>query len=294
MTTSLPTSSDHTSMQDSAPVSVVIPCYRCADTIDRALASVRQQTWRPAEVIMVEDGSGDGTLKRLQELQADYSEDWLKVLALPRNVGPGAARNAGWDKARQPYIAFLDSDDAWHPEKIRLQLGWMLAHPEIALTGHALEVVHGEQYKNEKEFSPLEFKRISSLAQLLIGQFHPPAMVLRKDLQYRFAENKRQSEDRLLAAEISLDGHACYRSATPLAFIFKEHYGTSGLSGNLWLGEKGELDFYVRLARSGRISRFSLLLFFPFSLAKFVRRLLKVAFRRCFERAAIPPAGAST
>lgn len=264
-----------------APVSVVIPCYRCVDTIGRALASVAKQTWLPAEVLLIEDASGDDTLQYLYELQAAYPEGWVRITALHRNVGPGVARNTGWDMAIQPYVAFLDADDAWHAEKIRLQLGWMLAHPQAALTGHAVQVLDTEQ---QSACPPLpqtiEFQQVLPLQQLLSSRFHPPATIVRKELPYRFVEGKRQSEDYLLFTEICLDGLACYRSSTPLAFLFKEHYGVSGLTGSLWLGEKGELDFYFRLARAGRIPRLSLFFFVPFSLAKYLRRLCRVALRK--------------
>lgn len=269
------------SRQDPAPVSVVIPCYRCTGTIARALASVHRQTWRPREVILIEDGSGDDTLEHLGALQSAYPDGWVQVLVLPKNAGPGAARNMGWDGASQPYVAFLDADDAWHPEKISLQLGWMLAHPEVALTGHAVQVVDETQQQScEQAPANAEFQRVSPLVQLLSSRFHPPATVIRRELPYRFVTDKRQSEDYLLFSQICLDGHACYRSTTPLAFLFKEHYGASGLTGNLWLAEKGELDFYIRLAQARRIPWVSLFFFIPFSLAKHVRRMFKVSFRR--------------
>ena len=63
-----------------APVSVVVPCFRCADTIADAVASVAAQVLRPAEVLLVDDGSGDGTLERLEELAQAYPQGWIKVL----------------------------------------------------------------------------------------------------------------------------------------------------------------------------------------------------------------------
>ncbi len=277
----MPSLASNVEQQGPAPVSVVIPCYRCLDTIGRALASVDRQIWRPAEVLLIDDGSADGTLELLHELKTAYPAFWIQVLALPENSGPSVARNLGWDTASQPYVAFLDADDAWHPEKIRLQLGWMLEHPEVALTGHAVQVVDPLLQQGCSSVSlNVEFQRVSSLVQLLSSQFHPPATVLKRELPYRFVADKRPSEDYLLFTEICLDGYACYRSTIPLTFLFKEHYGVSGLTGNLWLAEKGELDFYVRLARARRIPRASLLFFFPFSFAKHIRRLLRVSLRR--------------
>ena len=272
-------------IHDPAPVSVVIPCFRCMDTIGRALASVDRQSWRPAEVLLIEDGSGDGTLDLLRKLKTTYPSGWIQVVALRKNSGPGVARNLGWDKASQPYVAFLDADDAWHPEKIRFQLSWMLKHPDVSLTAHAVQVIEpkDEDSSARQTTANPEFQRISRLAQLVSSRFHPQATVLKRDLPYRFVADKRQSEDYLLFTEICLDGYACYRNSSPLTFMFKDYYGVSGLTGNLWLIEKGELDFYVRLARGRRIPWISLLFFFPFSLAKHIRRLLRVTIWRCLK-----------
>ena len=126
-----------------APVSVVIPCFRCADTIERALSSVAGQSYRPAEVVVVDDASGDKTLDKLSELQRRHGSAWLKLVRLSQNGGPAVARNAAWDAASQPYLAFLDADDSWHPQKLEFQLAYMLAHPDIAITGHGWTSING-------------------------------------------------------------------------------------------------------------------------------------------------------
>ncbi|MHB1099234.1 MAG: glycosyltransferase family 2 protein, partial [Burkholderiales bacterium] len=107
------------------PVSVIIPCYRCAETIARAVDSVLKQTLPPEEILLVEDCSGDdgNTLAVLHSLQ--QNNPFIRVIPLAKNGGPAAARNAGWDAAKQPYIAFLDADDAWHPKKLEIQYSWM-------------------------------------------------------------------------------------------------------------------------------------------------------------------------
>jgi teichuronic acid biosynthesis glycosyltransferase TuaG len=118
------------------PVSVVVPCYRCSGTIGRAVASVDAQTYRPQEVLLIDDASSDDTLNKLHELQQQYGVDWIKIIALPVNVGTSSARNVGWNSAAGGYIAFLDADDAWHPRKIEIQYGFMNTHPDYVLTGH--------------------------------------------------------------------------------------------------------------------------------------------------------------
>jgi len=101
-----------------APVSVIIPCYRCADTIGRAVESMIWQTLPPKEILLVEDYSQDEgkTLASLYDLQRKFQDKiTIKVIPLLKNGGPGGARNTGWDEAQQPYLAFLDADDSWHP-----------------------------------------------------------------------------------------------------------------------------------------------------------------------------------
>src|SRR5688572_19076100 len=93
-------------MSNFAPVSVVVPCYRCGGSIGRAVASVLAQSARPAELIVVDDASDDASPQAIAALGAG-----VRAVRLARNQGPAAARNAGWAAATQPYLAFLDADD---------------------------------------------------------------------------------------------------------------------------------------------------------------------------------------
>ena len=99
-----------------ATVSVVIPTCNRADLILRALASVRAQTRPPTEVLVVDDGSTDATVERVR---AAFPE---VTLLEQKNRGVSAARNAGIQKARGTWIALLDSDDEWLPQKLERQL----------------------------------------------------------------------------------------------------------------------------------------------------------------------------
>lgn len=100
-------------------VSVVIPAYNVAATLDETLHSARSQTHRSLEIIVVDDGSTDETLAIAQRHAA--IDDRVRVLT-QANAGLAAARNAGWIGARSELIAFLDADDLWAPRKIELQL----------------------------------------------------------------------------------------------------------------------------------------------------------------------------
>src|SRR5262249_15425290 len=100
-------------------VSVVVPTCNRAHCIGRALASVASQTYPAIEIIVVDDGSTDDTVAAIGRLNCPRP---LRVIQLDGNHGASAARNEGIAAATGEYVAFLDSDDAWHPRKIELQI----------------------------------------------------------------------------------------------------------------------------------------------------------------------------
>ena len=108
-------------------VSVVIPTYNygryICETIDSALA----QTYKPLEVIVVDDGSTDDTRERL----AAYS-DRIRYI-LQKNSGPAAARNTGIVAAQGEFVALLDSDDLWLPEKVERQVALYLREQDAGI-----------------------------------------------------------------------------------------------------------------------------------------------------------------
>jgi glycosyltransferase involved in cell wall biosynthesis len=69
-------------------------------------------------------------------LQNIHADGWVKVIPLTINDGPGTARNVDWEVAKESYIAFLDADDSWHPEKLRIQNELIWNNPDVALCGH--------------------------------------------------------------------------------------------------------------------------------------------------------------
>lgn len=265
-----------------ADVSVIIPCYRCADTIERAVESVAAQTLPPAEIILVDDRSGDGTLSALYALQSRYPEGWIRVIEQPENRGPGEARNAGWEQSGQSYIAFLDADDTWHPQKIELQYQWMLEHPDVALTGHSSRQLHNsESPLDAGRYEPADLKSdFVTMNRLLWGNCFPTrSVMLRSALPMRFASGKYHSEDYHLWLTIGCSGERMARSSLPLAFMHKAAYGEGGLSGQLWKMQKGQLDSYRRVRSQHCVGRVGYLCLVLWSGVRFIRRLLMVAFR---------------
>ena len=262
-----------------APVSVVIPCYRCAGTIGRAVASIAAQTERPAEVFLVDDGSRDGTLEQLRALAAAQAPGWITVIALPDNRGAADARNAGWAAATQPYLAFLDADDAWHPRKIELQYGYMKEHPEVVLCAHRHEVLAAPEVP-ERPVGELSAQSVSKTSLLLSNNFFAPSMMmLKRELPQRFLSGRRHVDDHLLWLQIVCAGHPFVRLSPKLAYTYKRPFGESGLSAQLWMMEKAELENYWILRRAGSIGVPAALALSGYSLAKFVRRMMVVGLR---------------
>ena len=111
----------------SAPpaVSVVTPVWNAEGTLGEAVASLRAQTRGDWEMLLVDDGSTDGSRALAERLAA--GEPRIRLLGWPDNRGAAAARNAGIRAARGRFIAFLDADDLWWPQKLAVQVGYMEA-----------------------------------------------------------------------------------------------------------------------------------------------------------------------
>ena len=115
-------------MADHPLVSVIIPTYNRATLVVEAVASALAQTYRDFEVLVVDDGSTDGTLKALAPFLGE-----VKLLRLSRRRGVSAARNLGIRAARSRWLAFLDSDDLWLPEKLARQMAFLAQRPGFLL-----------------------------------------------------------------------------------------------------------------------------------------------------------------
>ncbi|MGY1457212.1 MULTISPECIES: glycosyltransferase [unclassified Luteimonas] len=115
-------------MADIPETSVIIPTWNRRDLIARAIDSVLAQTRAVEEIIVVDDGSSDGT----REYLADRYGKRI-VYVYQDNAGVSAARNRGLALARGRYLALLDSDDEWLPEKTQRQVEFLEAHPDIGM-----------------------------------------------------------------------------------------------------------------------------------------------------------------
>jgi glycosyltransferase involved in cell wall biosynthesis len=127
-------------------ISVVSTVYNGERYFDRAIPGILEQTFEDFEFILVDDGSTDGSLTRLRELEQQDSR--VRVFT-PGRLGAAAAYNFGVAQARGEYVARQDFDDRSYPERLRLQVSYLDAHPEVGLVGGYYVLVderRGERY----------------------------------------------------------------------------------------------------------------------------------------------------
>lgn len=198
-------------------VSVVIPAYNCAAFIETTLATVSAQRIEALEIVVVDDASTDATVEVLERLAA--SEPRLVILKQAVNSGQGACRNLGVRSARGRYIAFLDSDDIWLPEKLERQLQF-LRERELAFCfcGYGTIDEHGDPI-----IADLKIPAVTDYHALLRSNTICPSSVVydreRMD-DIRMPERPVRREDLISWLEVSRRlGDALYGIPQPLCMV---------------------------------------------------------------------------
>ncbi|MFQ5824313.1 MAG: glycosyltransferase [bacterium] len=180
-----------------AQVSVIIPLYNGSQTISSAIQSVRDQTFKDLELLLVDDASTDGSLK---EVEHHLTDQRVRLFRNTRNLGIPATKNKALRMAKGPYIAFLDQDDIWLPNKIETQLSILEQQDKIGLIASAVYFInkHG-QVIGKKVLDIQEAQPPLQVKRLLLGNFitNSSAMVRRSciDKIGYFNENLRGSDD---------------------------------------------------------------------------------------------------
>jgi glycosyltransferase involved in cell wall biosynthesis len=208
-------------------ISVIIPAYKAAGTIARALDSVLAQTRPAAEILVVDDGSPDDIAAAL----APYAGR-VALLRKP-NGGAASARNWGLDRARGRLIAFLDADDYWEPHKLARQLAVLERHPRVGLVAGAyFEQAPGGERRASTLAGPVALDQEVAAAgarafEIALQVWTSVALVRRDALGgLRFDETLRTAEDRDLWIRL-IAGAPHYLIAEPLATAVMERNSLS-------------------------------------------------------------------
>lgn len=176
-------------------VSVVMSCYNAQDTVDRAVQSILDQTFRDFEFIVIDDGSSDQTLDKLKDWASQ--DNRIVIIQNTENVGLAESLNKGIKQAKGLYIARMDADDWAFDQRLERQVAFLEDHPTIDILGSAVINVSEEgQEKGEAQLPEMHDDILSRVFRKTIV-FHPTVMLKRDiyltygmyDPQLRWAED---------------------------------------------------------------------------------------------------------
>ena len=240
-----------------ANLSVVMPVYNSSKTVIRAIKSIENQTLLPEEIIIIDDKSTDNTIDIIKNYIEHKTIVKIELIELDINSGPSVARNTGWNKSNENFIAFLDSDDSWHPQKLELQYNYMNNNLNIKLSGHKMELCINKN-PNSKIINNFEDVMINNITnKMLIAKnlFTTTSnIMINNDIKLRFDESMRYSEDYYLWLQICFENKISLIDYN-LGYAYKDFTGVSGLSGNTDAMYKGSLLISKILLKEKKISK---------------------------------------
>ncbi|ARD44562.1 glycosyltransferase family 2 protein [Colwellia sp. PAMC 21821] len=214
-------------------ISVVIPFYHAEEFFEEAYNSIKAQTLLPLEIIVVIDGCGAKAENFLSKF-----ED-LKVISLEQNGGPAKARNTGVKSAKGDYIAFMDADDKWEPEKLELQLEFLQNNPEFSSCHTAIKTFIGQEVIATFDNKPTKL----TIEDLLVSSHVVPTSWLIKKSAFEkvngFDTNIQCSEDHDITLRLVIaEEHIGFLKA-PLAFLRREGHGNISSNGRkIFIGHR--------------------------------------------------------
>ena len=135
-------------------ISVILPTYNSIKYLDNAIQSILNQTYKNFELLVINDGSTDGTTEYLKS----QTDQRFKIYNLEVNKGLVHALNLGLSEAKGQFIARMDSDDVSHPERFQKQLDLFKLNPEIGICGSFAQVIGGDAYTIEKPCLDFELR----------------------------------------------------------------------------------------------------------------------------------------
>ena len=227
-------------------VSVIVPHYNRPDYVRRALQSIHAQTIKPDEILLVDDGSSPENLEKLADLS-----NLATIIASPRNLGISGARNLGAQNAKSQWLAFLDDDDCWLPDKQERQIRYLQAHPQVTALGGGATARSSdgqEEYWGEKPTY-----RVTLAHALCHTASMSPALLIRRDVYLEldgFDTSLSHMEDYEFGIRLLAAGHEMHFLGEPM-FVYSRggHHQASIQWERMFKGEMAVLNKHADLAR---------------------------------------------
>lgn len=248
-------------------ISIIIPCFNSQNSIATTLSSIVNQTYKEYEIILVDDGSRDNTKEVAEKILKENSITYKYIYQT--NSGPSSARNKAVLNASGEYIAFLDADDAWHPQKLELMMQ-CFEKEEIDILGHSYSLVHNF----EQKYTQTDLHKISFFHLLFKNFAVTPSVMMKRAIFEPFDERMKYAEDHELWLRIS-NTHTLYFLDAPLVLLGRKPLSAGGLSAQRWNMRKGEIQMYINTLKYKKILFFALPFLIFFSLIKHARRSVK-------------------
>lgn len=220
----------------SLSVTTIIPAYNAGKLISRTLASVIGQTYPTWKAIVVDDGSSDDTCDIVQSIA--QKEERVSLLMLEKNYGaPSRPRNLGVAEADGDWIAFLDADDIWHPQKLELQINAILRSGARFCCTAMCDFTNETQNDNPVYFESLPTSKITFEDHRLKGRIPNSSVLVESALvrQFPFEEKLmyKAVEDYHCWLRILNSGETCLKIELPLLYYRRSPGQISGSKINM-------------------------------------------------------------
>lgn len=255
-------------------ISVVIPTYNSCRTIRKCLYSVFNQTISVDEVIIIDDGSIDSTVEKVINIFKEFKNNTTITCKIfkQENSGPAKARNLGILNASSKWIAFLDSDDFWHKDKI-LIINKYLKSEKYELIGHDSFLKNNNINEIDIKTSDIKVREISFFQNLLKNRFVTPSIIIQNN-NWFFDETMRFTEDHEMWQRILFKKKGLFIEAN-LVGLNRPVLSKGGLSSNVWAMRKGELLMYFKITKYFKSFYIFIPFFILFSMIKHIFNTLK-------------------
>lgn len=172
-------------------ISIITTVKNGEEFIDETLYSVFNQTYKNYEHIIVDDGSTDGTVKKIQTFQEENTSYKLHLYQ-PGHLGRGKALNYAIAKAQADWVAIIDADDLWHPQKLEMQLQCIRKHKDITVLGTKTKLFTETSEIGYELLGENQIKVISKKELLLQSRLSHSSVIIKKE--YCSYNEKRNSQ----------------------------------------------------------------------------------------------------
>lgn len=255
-------------------ISVIIPVYNSSHSIERCLKSVLNQTSKSSlQIIVINDGSTDDTVDIVRRFIEREDVDNIEIIDKP-NGGAASARNVGLMAAKGDWIALLDSDDEWLPEKIERQLTVLNDHPDIDFLGCNVTSWSAGIFGVKKT----KLTKIKRWEQFIVWYPATPTVIFKREIISDvglYDENMTHGEDGQFLLRMLMNKN-CWFMPDRLVEIGggKPTFGHSGLSANLKAMKNGQIIILKYAYRAKAINCVQYIMFFGYLMIKHFRRVL--------------------